>query len=148
MSIEWDDIALQSFFGLVPTFAVGDDDRKGVAMLDYAGKILRYSFWFHMTDEVVLVSGDTLHPFGADSMYEFSIPCDRVTEIEDSYYPGKSGLGFWYGEPNEKENMTMMLLKRPDGELKVWPGRAWPERHAYFRVHSREEGRTDSGEFA
>ncbi|MDX1927041.1 MAG: hypothetical protein SFV81_11015 [Pirellulaceae bacterium] len=73
-------------------------------------------------------------------MYEISVPCDAITEIPDGYYPGKTGLAFWYGDPNEFCNMSMMLLKRPDGELKVWPSYAWPERHAYFQSSKPEDG--------
>jgi hypothetical protein len=49
-------------------------------------------------------------------------------------------LGFWYGDPAKKHNLTMMLLKRPDGDLKVWPTSARPDRHAYFKVYSPTDG--------
>jgi hypothetical protein len=74
----------------------------------------------------------------ADSLFEISLPCDSISEIPDSYYPGNTGLGFWYGDPNQKHNMTMMILKRPDGDLKVWPSCVWPERHASYKVLSTE----------
>jgi hypothetical protein len=88
----------------------------------------------NLADEIAMISGDTELPFGANSMYEISIPCDSIKQIEDGYYPGTTGLGFWYGDPTKKHNMTMMLLKRLDGDLKVWPSCVWPERHAYHNM--------------
>ncbi len=103
-------------------------------MTSFSSRSSEWPLW--PTDEVVFASGDILHPFMADSMFEFCVPCDCITEIPDSYYPGKTGLGFWYGDPGKKHNLTMMLLKRPDGDLKVWPTSAWPDRHSYFKMYS------------
>jgi hypothetical protein len=82
-----------------------EEQRERVSFVDYVGNNLRYSFWLHLADEVVFVSGDTLHPFGANSLFEFCIPCDHITEIPDSYYAEKTGLGFWYGDPRKKSNL-------------------------------------------
>ena len=71
-------------------------------------------------------------------MYEITVPCDCITQIEDGYYEGQTGLGFWYGDPKQKHNLTMMLLKRPDGDLKVWPACVWPNRHKYHKMLAKE----------
>ena len=139
MPIAWDDKDIEAFFGMNAYPSNVDEQKDRVSFIDYAGKTLCYSFWLHHADEVVLVSGDTSHPFGADSLYEICIPCDHITPIPDSYYAGKTGLGFWYGDPTKKHNLTMMLLKRPDGDLKVWPTSAWPDRHTYFKMYSTKE---------
>ncbi len=139
MPIAWDSVVFEKFFNAVPYPSNVEEQRDRVSFVDYVGKNLRYSFWLHFADEVVLVSGDTSHPFGADSLFEFCVPCDHITEIPDSYYPGEKGLGFWYGDPRKKHNLTMMLLKRPDGDLKVWPTSAWPDRHSYFHTCSSDD---------
>ena len=46
----------------------------------------------------------------------------------------KPGLNFWYGDPTQYHNRTMQLLRRPDGDLKVWPGVRWPKRHEHFKM--------------
>ena len=97
-------------------------------MIEYAGKHLKYSLCFSDADEIVSISGDPEVPFGADSFYEINIPCDSITQSQDGYYPDQTGLNFWYGDRTKKHNLTMMLLKRPDGDLKVWPACPWPPR--------------------
>lgn len=128
--IELQDDVLLKFFGERPTPSRLD----GLAAIGYTGKNLRYALYLDVTDEVVMISGDMSTPFGADSLFEIGIPCDSITEISDGYYHGNKGLGFWYGDRNQKHNMTMMLLKRPDGDLKVWPTCVFPERHPRFKM--------------
>ncbi len=128
--IEWQNDVLLKFFGELPTPSCLD----GLAAIEYTGKSLRYSLYLDVNDEVAMISGDTSTPFGADSLFEICLPCDSITEISDGYYHGNIGLGFWYGDRNQKHNMTMMLLKRPDGDLKVWPICVFPERHPRFKL--------------
>lgn len=134
MPIVWQDDVILKFFGLLPEPSNVEEQRDRVSFIDYNGNNLRYSIWLHRADELVMISGDLSHPFGADSLFEIALPCDSITEIPDGYYNGCTGLGFWYGDPNQNCNMTMMLLKRPDGDLKVWPNCVWPERHEYSKM--------------
>lgn len=138
MPIFWQEDVLCRFFESVPERSNVEEQKDLVSFLDYKGKNLLYSIYFHLKDELVMISGDLYHPFGADSLFEIAIPCDSISECPDGYYPGNTGLAFWYGDPNQKHNMTMMLLKRPDGDLKVWPSCVWPERHAYNIMLSTE----------
>ena len=139
MSISWQENVLSRFFGSVlePLYSA-EEPKDRVWGVDYVGKHLRYSIWLFVHEDLVKISGDQMYPFSADSLFEISLPCDSISEIPDSYYPNNTGLGFWYGDPNQKHNMTMMLLKRPDGDLKVWPSCVWPERHASYKVLSTE----------
>ena len=120
MPIAWDSVVLEKFFNTLPYPSNVEEQSDGVSFIDYAGKNLKYSLWLHFADEVVFVSGDTSHPFGANSLFEFCVPCDRITEFSDSYYPGEKGLGFWYGDPNKKHNLTMMLFKVHPVLLWIW----------------------------
>ena len=47
--------------------------------------------------------------------------------------PESNRVSFWYGDPNQRMNLTLMLLKRSNGDLKVWPITVWPKRHPYQR---------------
>ncbi len=138
MPISWQEDVLFRFFGSSPEPSNVEEQKDRVSFVDYVGKHLRYSIWLHLHEELVMISGDQTHPFGADSLFEIAIPCDSISEIPDGYYSGNTGLAFWYGDQNQKHNMTMMLLKRPDGDLKVWPSCVWPERHAYYKMLSTE----------
>lgn len=134
MPIQWNDSDLQRFFG---TALVGDQDgdpTDRVYELDYAGKRLKYRMMLLVDSDIVSISGDPELPFGADSLFEIIIPCDSISLCSDGYYPGQAGLAFWYGSTAHPHNCTMQLLKRPDGDLKVWPGYAWPTRHPNFKM--------------
>ena len=138
MPISWCDDALRRFFGACPNPQVFAPGEPQVCSIQYRGPSLKYELMLHPANEIALISGDIESPFGANSMYEISIPCDCITQIEDGYYPGQFGLGFWYGDPKQKHNMTMMLLKRPDGDLKVWPACVWPHRHPHHKMLATE----------
>ena len=122
MPIGFDPNLLESFFNAkIKPPQPGDHGVIGV--IDYQGRILKYSMI--ICNESISISGDPEGPFRGDSFFEFCIPCDGITECGDGYYPDQSGLSFWYGDQTQKKNMTMMLLKRPDGDLKVWPNFVW-----------------------
>ncbi len=136
--IAWRDEELQAFFGACPNPKAFEPDEPQVCSIQYKGVSLKYELMLHLSDEIALISGDIEFPFGANSMYEISVPCDCITQIDDGYYPGQTGLVFWYGDPKQKHNMTMMLLKRTDGDLKVWPACVWPNRHPYHKMLATE----------
>lgn len=125
MPTQWFAPDLQAFFGALP------DRRRS---LRYAGARLNYELIIGEESEIVLISGSHEEPFGADSLFEIMVPCDSISVCEDGYYPGQTGLNFWYGDPSQYHNRTMQLLKRPDGDLKVWPVCIWPPRHENFRM--------------
>ena len=138
LPITWNDEDLEAFFGATPFPKTFDSDERQICAIHYNGASLKYMLMLHLSDEIALISGDVENPFGADSMYEIQVPCDSITRIDDGYYPGQVGLGFWYGDTGMKHNMTMMLLKRPDGDLKVWPACVWPNRHKYHTMLAGE----------
>ena len=135
MPIEFDRSILESFFE-TELKIYPPADHGVTCEIDYVGNVLKYNFIFCGNDDIVSVSGDPDHPFCADSFFEINIPCDSITEIADGYYPGKTGLAFWYGDTGHQHNMTMMLLKAPKGDLKVWPNCPWPTRHAGHKMHA------------
>jgi hypothetical protein len=49
------------------------------------------------------------------------VHCDAIGLVPDPYYPGTRALAFWRGSPGVEENTTLVILRRPDGDLKVWP---------------------------
>lgn len=133
MPIEFDSNVIEAFFG--SSIALPEPGDHGVSgTIDYVGKKFKYSLIISDADEVVSISGDPDVPFGADSFYEFNIPCDSISISQDGYYPEQTGLNFWYGDMSKKHNLMMMLLKRPDGDLKVWPACPWPPRHPLHKI--------------
>lgn len=133
MPIKFEPSVIEGFFGTA--IALPEPGEHGISgMVEYVGRRLKYSFIFSNDDETVSISGDPETPFGADSFYEFVIPCDSITESHDGYYPDQTGLHFWYGDTTQKHNLMMMLRKRPDGDLKVWPACPWPPRHPFHKV--------------
>lgn len=131
MALSWRDEDIQEFFGCETPCLIEAQPGKKMFVVDYSGRLLKYSFWFQITDECVLISGNDTIPFGADSLYEIVVPCDGVAVCDDPYDPNQTGLAFWYGDPKQRMNLTMILLKRSDGDLKVWPNSVWPQRHPY-----------------
>jgi hypothetical protein len=118
---------VSSFFGLPPdeTSPAGSSFR--LFTFRYSGRHLRYEFWVHAVEEQVSISGDTTNPFGADSLFEFYVPCDSLSFVEDGYYPGQVALACWYGSREDPSNQRLTIRKRPDGDLKVWPIFPFPE---------------------
>ena len=132
MSVKWQDEDFTAFFGATPLPASDRERPDGIFTLSYVGRLLRYKMYIDVACEAVHVSGDPETPFGAESFFEVSVPCDSIAACVDGYHPEQTSLLFWYGDPARKHNVTLQLLKRPDGDLKVWPSCVWPSRHQYF----------------
>ncbi len=67
-------------------------------------------------------------------MYEISIPCTEIVEGPDGYHPGQICLSFYYGDSSLQANRQMTIMKRPDGELKVWPSMPFPPDYPTYRM--------------
>ena len=128
MALTWQDEDIRHFFGCESPSVWEAPPTKEMFVVNYSGKLLNYSILFLITDEYVMISGNDTAPFGGDSLYEIAVPCDSVL-VPDA--PNQTGLAFWYGDQKQKLNLTLMLLKRPDGDLNVWPSTVWPSRHPY-----------------
>jgi len=127
MAIDFVKSEIETFFGtklLVPNV----DSSQINWYVKYSGRVLKYELLFCGNDETISISGDPEHPFGADSIFEFNVACNLITTCPDGYYDGETGLLFKYGN-SICEQSTMILLKRPDGDLKVWPYPPWPMGH-------------------
>ena len=109
------------FFG-----GVLDNDLECIFSFDYQGEILKYRLIINDREDVVAISGDRESPFQCDSFYEFSVACDLI-RLRD--YSGQKMLEFWYGAPENPMNLRLMILKRPNGDLKVWPAYPFPPDH-------------------
>ena len=133
MTIDYDRDSVESFFDRKLVVYDSDPD-SGNFELSYIGKKLKYTFLLRETDQVVSISADPDAPFGANSFLELNVPCDSITVCVDGYYPEQTGLEFWYGDRAHKPNQTMILLKRPDSDLKIWPGCTWPRRHPLHKI--------------
>lgn len=141
MALKYDPSLIERFFGTAGEFTQLAESTDKIIWIDYAGPVLRYRIMLHIDRDVVLVSGDTVHPFGGDSMYEISIPCSEIVGGPDGYHPGQICLSFYYGDPSLQANRQMTIMKRPDGELKVWPSMPIPSGHPY---HLATEPPTES----
>lgn len=131
MTILFDRNVIHGFFGTISQ-PEGDAGRD-IFCFAYTASRLNYNLLLNSGDETVSLGCSFEEPFGADSLFEITVPCDLIREIPDGYYAEKTGLGFWYGNSQDKQNCTLQLLKRPDGHLKVWPGCYYPKRH---KLHS------------
>ena len=134
MTVRLDNDELQRFFGVVPATPSEGEFAERLFTLQYEGGRLRYELIIDTTSDIVSISGSHEQPFGADSLFEIAIPCDLIATCADGYYPEQTGLNFWYGDPAQYHNRTMQLLRRPDGDLKVWPACVWPQRHEHFKM--------------
>jgi hypothetical protein len=136
MAIAYEPDVLERFFGCTvepldpPSEALGR-----ILWIEYAGATLRYQLYIHVDTLSVGVSGDSSHPFGADSMYEIYIPCTSILEGPDGYYPHQQTLRFYYGDHTLPESLQLSILKRPDGDLKVWPSMPFPLDHPNRKSH-------------
>ncbi len=108
------------FFGHDPQSSI-EETGEQIFIFDYSGTALRYLLLICPEKNEVLISGDTSIPFGADSLYEISILCDAIETFPDPYYEGQTALGFWDGPLSVPKNRCLTIMKRPDGDLKVWP---------------------------
>lgn len=70
--ISWQDDVLFRFFRSVPEPSNFEEQKDRISLLDYVGKHLRYSMWLLRYEELVMISGDQTHPFGADSLFEIA----------------------------------------------------------------------------
>jgi hypothetical protein len=114
----WNQTDLEQFFGCRAN--PGANDGK-LHIFDYASKRLRYMIMVHEKENHVAVSADPERPFGADSFYEIQVPCDTIQLFPDPYHPEFKAMGFWYGGTIDRRNLRLTIMKRPDGDLKVWP---------------------------
>lgn len=134
MPVVWDDSDLSRFFGGALTSPVHHEFTGRTCSFSYKGAKLKYELLINVESEMALISGDYEKPFGFDSHFEVPVPCDSITSCVDGYYPEQTTLLFWYGNTYRPHNQTMQLLKRPDGDLKVWPGTVLPPRHPNFKM--------------
>ena len=125
-TVIWSKIDLEHFFGCRPSLGINDER---VYIFDYASKRLRYQLFVHEKEEQVSVSADPETPFGGDSFYEVYVPCDTIQLLADPYHPEFKAVGFWYGGATDRKNLRLTIMKRPDGDLKVWPAFAFPKSH-------------------
>ena len=68
-------------------------------------------------------------------MYEIVIPCSEIVAGPDGYHFGKICLSFYYGDSGVVDDRRMTIMKKPDGELKVWPSGQFPIGHFYGREY-------------
>jgi hypothetical protein len=129
MSIQWNPDEISAFFGVKPDIMPIEDSGSHIFVYRYTGSNLRYELWLWVDDDQLTMSGDTEVPFGTDSLYEICLPCDSVSLVKDGYYPGQMALAFWHGPQSDRKSLRLKILKRPDGDLKVWPEYPFPDRH-------------------
>lgn len=135
MGIQFDAAALTAFFGEQPIFEEEPVGILDVTAFDYSGEHLKYTLFLNHTWNCAMISGDTTSPFGADSLFEISVPCDSISAGPDPYRADQVCLSFWHGPQTDYANRTLTLMKRPDGDLKVWPRTKFPPGHASHEDH-------------
>jgi hypothetical protein len=116
--MKWNKTDLEQFFGCPPSLAL---NQETLFFFDYTSKRLRYLLVVDEKGQQVSISADPERPFGADSLYEFYVPCDTIELFSDPYHAEFKAIGFWYGGGTALGNRRLTIMKRPDGDLKVWP---------------------------
>lgn len=144
MALEYDPALIERFFGTKGEVHRTAETGDRIHWIGYSGPVLKYAIWLCLDHESVLVSGDASSPFGAHSMYEISVPCSHIRASPDGYRPGEIGLSFFYGGFDPKRHLYLVILKAPNGELKVWPSHPFPRGHIYY-VDQSEESSPNSG---
>lgn len=129
--MKWNQKDLGQFFGCQP---ISDINNLGVYFFDHASKRLRYQLIVDEKDDRVSISADPETPFGGDSFYEVYVPCDTIQLFSDPYHAEFQAIGFWYGGADERSNLRLTIMKRPDGDLKVWPEFPFPQSHSLRRA--------------
>ncbi|MGV3772688.1 MAG: hypothetical protein ACO1QB_07285 [Verrucomicrobiales bacterium] len=131
--MNWNKDAVAEFFGCVPDLCKTEDGKR-YYFFDYSAQLLKYQLIVGVDTKLVSISGDTERPFGAFSIYEFNVPSDAIQAgIMTTRFEGSSEqyLSFTYG--SGEQNLRMMIIKRPDGELIVWPTLPLPQDHPDFQ---------------
>jgi len=129
--MNWKQSDLEHFFGCRPGLAINDN---AVYFFDYASKRLQYQLWVHEKEDQVSISADPTLPFGGDSLYEVYVPCDTIRLFPDPYHGEFKAVGFWHGDAKDRKNLRLTIMKRPDGDLKVWPEFPFPQSHPIRRA--------------
>ena len=125
MPIAWNREAIRKF--LADRFS--EDDSDDLTIFRYKGSLLNYEIYVEPRREVVAIGANDGEPFGSDSIVEVCVACDLVRLVSDGYNPAQEALEFRYGSPRDPESLRLMLLKRPDGDLKIWPAYPMPKGH-------------------
>jgi hypothetical protein len=125
MATAWNLADVRTFLGS----SFSETQSGFLTTFDYQGSLLQYQIIVDPENDVVLIGADDERPFGPDSIVEISIPCDSIRLVPDGYYPGQQALEFRYGSVGEEQSLRLMLSKRPDGDLKIWPAYPMPPKH-------------------
>ena len=126
MAVDWKLAEVREFFGKFEH----ERHEGGVVWFLYDGSLLKYELFIDEGKEWIGIGGDDSLPFGADSMLEVYVPCNVIRIGGDPYHPEQKLLRFYYGDPKEAQSLRLELLKKPNGDLKVWPVYPNPEGHA------------------
>jgi hypothetical protein len=134
MPIQFQVAEIETFFGVPLNPSKFPDSGREQYWLDYSGRILKYSIIIDVEKDAVMISGDPVTPWGGNSMYEIGVPCSSiVTGQTRSSIIGPEGimLSFYYGDPSDRYNRTLTIIRRNDGDLIVWPSWPYPKGHPY-----------------
>jgi hypothetical protein len=124
MAVSYDPKVLADFFGTPGEIGPLGDTEDAILCLEYQGPLLKYNFHLLLADEVALVMANNIRHLG-ECLYEVNVPCSAITA-------GENRLKFHYGPPASRESLQMILVKRDDGELMVWPVGHYPPGHAHY----------------
>ena len=100
-------------------------ENEGCYSFEIQGQLLRYQIFVDEISETVFISGDDKFPFQPRSLYEISVHCNLI-RLQSGDDPNQKALSFWFGPPEDQYSLRLMLLKRPGGDLTVWPGVCFP----------------------
>ena len=125
MAVSYDPKVLSEFFGTPGEIGPLGDREDAMMWLEYQGPLLKYTLYLWLEDEVALITANNDHGSAGKYLYEINVPCSAITA-------GENRLKFHYGPPASRESLQMILVKRDDGELMVWPVGHYPPGHAHY----------------
>lgn len=128
MPIHFQPAEIEAFFGATLDRAIFAKLGREQYWLDYSGRVLKYSLIIDVERDTVMISGDPQTPWGGDSMYEIGVPCTSIFTHPSGYDDGVA-LAFFYGDPTDRRNRMLTIIKRRDANLVVWPSWPYPAGH-------------------
>src|ERR1051325_1757901 len=118
--MNWNKADLESFFGCRADAADHNPALPAFHFFHYATPRLRYAIIINEDTGQVSVSADPETPFGGDSLYEIHAHCDTIGFYPDDNHKDFQAIGFWKGDSRIRENLRFTIMKRRDGDLKIW----------------------------
>ena len=136
MPIEFDHDVIKSFFGTAGELQTTAVSGHRILWIEYLTQFLKYDILLHIDSDAVGISCVITNEFGRDYLYEFCVPCTRVSTYTDSLASDQIGLVFLYEGLDVVLHRRLTIRKSITGELKVCPYNFFSKEHPFNELQS------------